>query len=89
MGRYTVVWRPPAEEQLAAIWLDADDREAARLAVVEADRWLSRSPADLGESRAGAERVAFVGPLVLCFEVIEADRVVRVLGVKKLSSRRG
>ena len=40
------------------------------------------APGDYGESREGIRRVAFVGPLLLYFEVREADRLVRVLDVR-------
>jgi hypothetical protein len=55
-------------------------------ASAELDRRFVRDPADLGESRAGNERVVFEGPLVVFFEVHDDERVVVVTTVR-VSSR--
>ncbi|HVK11391.1 MAG TPA: hypothetical protein VM597_21660 [Gemmataceae bacterium] len=76
--KYQVVWDRLAEEELAAIWLAASDRNA----VTRASEWLERrlavNPLDLGESRrSSVERIGFYPPLGIEFEVIEDDlRVV-------------
>ncbi len=41
MIRFTVVWHPEAEDELASIWLDAADRQSVALAVNAIDRHLA------------------------------------------------
>jgi len=59
---YTVRWRRTALDQLAALWLDSNDRAAITAAVDEIDRVLAADPINAGESRAGDTRVMFVDP---------------------------
>ncbi|MBX9627501.1 MAG: hypothetical protein K2X82_27115 [Gemmataceae bacterium] len=76
------VWSAPAVAGMTEAHLElrrlgvADTGVAA--AVAELDRQFLRNPAEVGESRAGNERVAFEGPLVVHFEVHEDERVVVV-----------
>lgn len=79
---WRVVWSRRAVAGMTRAHLDlrglgvADTGVAA--ASAELDRQLVRSPADVGESRSGNERVAFEGPLVVRFEVHDDERVVVV-----------
>ena len=41
---YTVVWKPAAEQELARLWTDADDRSAVTAADDEIDRLLKSAP---------------------------------------------
>jgi hypothetical protein len=70
-----------AEEELARIWLSAEDRDAVTLASDSLDRELASSPSDLGESRSSERRIAHWLPLGISFEVHEKDCSVRVLAV--------
>lgn len=80
--KYEVIWYRKAEQELAALWLSADDRNAISRTAAELDRSLARAPLELGESRASSvQRVAFVPPLGIEFEVIEDDNRVIVQGV--------
>ena len=85
--RYTVLWTPEAEEQLAAIWIESSNRQAIREASQRIDESLRRDPASQGESRVGNERVVHDAPLGVTFEVIEADRTVFVIEVWQYRSR--
>jgi hypothetical protein len=78
---YQVVWQEDAEEELAAIWNAALDREDVTLAADEIDRLLKRDAARLGESREDNFRVFLLEPLGVEFQVFEDQRralVVRV-----------
>jgi plasmid stabilization system protein ParE len=79
--RFTVVWAPRAESQLAMLWVDGDDREAIAATVDEFDRALSRNPSVVGESREDGYRIEVCGPLAFIFNVSEPDRKVTVLRV--------
>jgi len=77
--KYTVLWRPWAENSLAALWSGAMDRDLIASAANRIDALLSQDAGDLGESRAGSVRIMFESPLSITFEVSEADRTVYVL----------
>ena len=76
--KYQVVWKKVAENDLATIWLAAEDRNAIAQAAAILDRDLARAPLILGESRSSSvHRVAFESPLGVEYEVIVDD--VRVI----------
>jgi len=79
--KYTVVWAPGAEQDLAAIWASAADRAEIARAANSLDRQLSLDPGDVGESRPDGKRIGYSLPLGIHFRVREADRLVRVLTV--------
>lgn len=79
--KYTVVWIPAAERELLSIWLSTRLRQRVTEAASLLDRALARNPYEVGESREGTRRIAFETPLAIDFEVIEADRLVRVLAL--------
>lgn len=83
--KYTVVWKPKAEEQLADIWIAAFDRVSVAAAADEIDRRLKMSPLTYGESRSGVTRIAVVPPLSVHFDVHDEDRLVAVLTVRYTS----
>jgi hypothetical protein len=80
--KYDVRWGPRAEQMLAAVWVAAADRQAVTHAATWFDDQLTRSPLQLGESRASfVHRLAFYPPLGIEFEVIEDDKRVVVQAV--------
>jgi hypothetical protein len=79
--RYTVLWTPAAEQNLAAVWVDADDRNALTSAANTIDRLLAIDPESRGELRFDTVRTFSVPPLGVDFEIVEQDRVVWVLSV--------
>jgi len=79
--RYTVVWIPSAERDLADLWLTATDRAAVTRAANDIDRLVQHDPDQQGESRPDGVRILFVAPLGVRFEVLPDDRLVRVLHV--------
>ena len=77
--KYTVLWTPAAEEELAAIWIDAGDRSAVTSAAAAIDNLLSSDPESRGELRFDTVRTLCVSPVGIDFEVVEQDRIVWVL----------
>jgi plasmid stabilization system protein ParE len=88
---FTVGWVRSALDDLADIWTQADagDRAAISAAANRIDRLLSTNPSDQGESRSKARRLLVELPLVVVFEIVEQDRFVRVLQVRRPKKRRG
>jgi len=74
--RYTVLWRPSAEQNLAEIWTKAVDRGAVARAADAIDGLLAQDPVSQGESRSGNTRVLFVDPWAVYFDVEADDRRV-------------
>jgi len=79
--RYTVLWTHTAEQDLAAIWMDARDRNSVTSAASSLDALLREQADTQGESRYGNVRIMFAPPLGVEFEVLEEDRTVYVLAV--------
>jgi plasmid stabilization system protein ParE len=77
--KYTVVWTATAEQDLAAVWLGAADRQAVDSAADTIDRLLSVNTESRGTPRFDTVRTLAVAPLAFDFEVVEADRIVWVL----------
>lgn len=78
---WTVVWLPAAEQELAAVWMAAADRNAVTAASARLDRRLARRGPRVGESRSGGLRVAFAAPLGILFTVDRPARRVTVAQV--------
>ena len=79
--RYTVIWVPDAEQELAAIWMAAGDRDAVTAAAHRIDQILRRYPDQKGESRPEGRRILLEPPLGVLFIVQPLDRIVYVLNV--------
>jgi len=86
--RYTLIWKPAAERRLAQIWMEGKDRNAITVAADAIDRALRYQPLTLGESRNGQIRILVEEPLVVVYEVREADRLVEILDVRLIPARR-
>ena len=82
--KFTVVWTPGAENDLAAIWTTASDRDAVATASNTIDFLLVRDPESRGEPSFDTVRLLTIAPLSVEFEVQEADRIVSVLAVWRL-----
>jgi len=85
--RYTVLWKPAAERQLAELWLDAAVRHAVTQAAQEIDERLGTDPSHEGESREQGRRVLIVQPLAAFYRVVEDDRKVLVLHLRHIPAR--
>jgi hypothetical protein len=75
---YTVTWDRMAENELATIWINAQDKEAVRRAADFIDAELRSDPYSLSESRSGNARIMVIPPLVVRYAVQEDDRKVIV-----------
>jgi hypothetical protein len=67
--RHTVSWLPAAEQELANIWLAAEDRAAISQAAALLDRQLQNDPDAIGESRPDGRRIHFAAPLGILFKI--------------------
>jgi hypothetical protein len=85
--KYTVVWKPVAERELAALWNAAVDRRTITDAANALDKMLQVDAEEVGESRSGGTRIAFAPPLGVRFVVQEQDRMVVVFAVWRFKKR--
>lgn len=86
--RYAVVWLAEAEEELAALWLGAHDRDAITRAAIEIERRLqSPNAASEGEARSSGRRIVFEAPLGVIFRVDDASRRVTISHVLHSGAR--
>lgn len=76
--KFTVVWLPSAEQELARLWLTASDRAQVGEIADRIDATLSRDPLAIGESRGGHTRIVIAPPLTILYDVDEPNRLVRV-----------
>lgn len=79
---FTVVWLPSAQDELADIWVRSLDRQAVSDAANRIDRLLRQRPQSLGRPR-NRHRVYAEPPLVVAFEVLPDDCLVRVVRVAR------
>jgi hypothetical protein len=79
--RFEVVWNQTALDNLATAWTLADSamRQDVTHAAQEIDRLLESDPNNQGESRASGQRILFVPPLGVAFEVDAEHSLVQVL----------
>jgi len=78
MNRFTVVWSPAAEAELARLWIDSSDRQAITRTAALVERELRFDPLEKGEYLIAGIRVLYVPPLRVCFEVLPQDCQVRI-----------
>jgi hypothetical protein len=87
---YKVEWSEKALNDLATIWVNADNnaRPAINRAAVDIDKLLETKADQVGESRDGDQRVFFLPPLIFSFGVYEITGAVLILGVRPLTRRK-
>jgi mRNA-degrading endonuclease RelE of RelBE toxin-antitoxin system len=79
--KYSVLWTPTAERDLAELWLDSADRQPIRSAADTLDKLLGDDAHLRGESRYDSLRVVHAAPLGVDVDVDQLNRVVWVLRV--------
>jgi plasmid stabilization system protein ParE len=79
--KWTVLYRPSAQNQLANIWLSTPDQQLVADAADEIDRLLASNPMDVGESRGGNTRIIIERPLTVLYDVYPDDALVEVFAV--------
>jgi mRNA-degrading endonuclease RelE of RelBE toxin-antitoxin system len=85
MKRFAVDWEPDAEDELARIWMQADDPSAVARAQVKADQLLASDPIGKGQHVSEGLYQIHVAPLVLTYSVDAAKLVVQVAWVRSTS----
>jgi hypothetical protein len=78
--KWTVVWLPEALDELTRIWTNSPRKQAISRAADQIDLELSRDAEKKGKLQRN-KLVLIVPPLGVSFEVIPADRLVRVVQV--------
>jgi hypothetical protein len=80
---YIVEWSQVALSRLTELLTTLSPADWTKVsgAVEMLDTRLQNDPLQVGESRDKTERIAFVGPLIVSFDVHHADRHVTVLAV--------
>jgi hypothetical protein len=78
MSRHTVIWWPPALDDLTVLWMDSNDRDSIRRATDAVDRMLVEDPSTKGSHVREGLRQLISYPLVVQFSVDEDDRKVTV-----------
>jgi hypothetical protein len=84
MTRYTVVWLGSALDELAEVWTAARDRNAITTAAHIIDAELSHDALTKGVEVSEGLRAFFAPPLRILFTVVEDDRIVEVVRVRRL-----
>jgi hypothetical protein len=79
--KYSLERRPEAEEELARTRISAGNRKAIISATHRIDQELIRDADKKGTSHFGNLRVLLVKPLLVFFDFIPGDRLVRIIQV--------
>jgi hypothetical protein len=82
--RYTLVWIPDADDELARIWTAAIDKRAVADATNEIERTLKRSPLSVGVEYDDDDRCLVISPLEVIYTVSPGDPMVRILWVARI-----
>ena len=85
--RFSVVWQPIAEQELAELWEHSMNRAAVADAADRIEQMLRSFPDRVGEERQFDDRVVFEGPLGMRFRLLFEDRTVQVLSVWDITRR--
>lgn len=83
--KYTLTWLPAADEELTRLWNQASDQQAITNAANYIDRELKVDPDQKGRQFGGIYFFR-APPLVVAFEVLPDDCLVRVLQVYQVKS---
>jgi len=83
--KYTVVYSPFADYQLADLWLRAANQQEVADAANRLEMLLRHDPDQLGKHRPSGWRVLVFPPLIVTFDVSPDDRKVTVLSIRLTS----
>ena len=78
MNAFVPEWLPLSEQELARIWMFADDPQAVTEAQAQIDRWLTRNPLGVGQPMPEGLFKLTVAPLTVFYSVDSARRTVEV-----------
>jgi hypothetical protein len=79
--KWTVLYRPSAQDHLAQIWLNSPERQTIADAADAIDGVLASNPVEAGESRDGNARIIIEPPLTVLYEVYSDDAVVEAFAI--------
>jgi hypothetical protein len=82
--KWTVVYQPSANSDLAEIWIESDNRQAVSDAADAVEIELTRRLMEVGESRESNMRLIIQSPLLMFYDVIPDDLRVTVWHVRKM-----
>lgn len=85
MTRRTVVWVTDAETELTDIWLASGSRDRVTSASHRIDIALGENAESIGHPLAEGMIAYDEPPLRVLFEILDDDRLVRILKVKQIS----
>lgn len=85
--KFTVIWTPVAEQELAELWLAADDKAEVTRISQAVEQQLKIDPEHTGESRVGSVRLVLEPPLAFAFSVSRDDCLVKVVHVFQAKRR--
>ncbi len=78
MNDFGLEWEPDGEEELARIWLFADDCQAVTDASAQIDRLLTSNPVGAGQALHEGLFKLTVSPLTVFYSVESGQRTVKV-----------
>ena len=87
MTRRTVVWVSDTEAELAEIWLASASRDRVTSASHAIDLALGQNAEAVGSPVAEGLIAYDQPPLRVLFEILDDDRLVRILKVKQIARR--
>jgi plasmid stabilization system protein ParE len=79
--RFTVVYLPSAESDLAGVWMHAPNAKAVSAAANAIDQLLATDAHLRGSPHSGPTRILLEKPLGVLFDVSEPDRLAKVWAV--------
>lgn len=82
MKPFHVEWEPPAEDELARIWLRSSDPQAVTIAQARADQLLARDPLKHGRHLSEGLYCIDVPPLVLTYVINPEKQLVEVTWIR-------
>ncbi len=85
--KFSVVWQPEAEAQLARLWERSSNRATFASAANHIEQVLRSYPDRAGEDRYDGDRVMFEAPPGVVFRLMLEDRLVQVLRVWDITPR--
>ena len=87
---FSVEWSEESLQELAALWvrIESDSRALVTAACHDADRRLHVDPLGEGESRFGSQRILFIAPVALIYQLEPDEQTVTVLHAHFFQHRR-
>lgn len=78
---YRLQWNDSAARELIDAWIKADSHARGLIAsaIRSLEHELVTNPEETGESRSGADRIAFEAPIAVIFEIDRPARLVRIV----------